>query len=133
CSEAGSKCTDTASVKCESCQITVDKTVAKDDNCDGTADGAFTDSLTQDINECVVYRICVSNPGTEDLNTVVVSDTNPPGGTLSFGTVPAGTSNTCMFIPKDAQNPGSTCTGGHCVCPGSGTTTDTATLTGTCS
>src|SRR5262249_13934447 len=111
----------------------IDKTVAKDDNCDGTAEGTFASSLTRDIDKCVVYRICVDNTGDQDVNTVVVSDTNPPGGTLNFGTVAAHTSNTCMFIPKDEKSPGSTCTGGHCTCPATGTTTDTATLTGTCS
>lgn len=50
-----------ASVSAWDCRIEVDKTVAPDDDCDGVADGAFTDSVSQDIEECVVYRICVSN------------------------------------------------------------------------
>src|SRR5260221_89237 len=129
CTKAGSDCSDGASVDCETCQISVDKTVAKDDNCDGTADSAFTDTVTQDSAKCIVYKICVTNSGTGDVNNVMVGDTTPPGGTLNFGTVAAGVT-TCQLLPTDAKV--GTCTGGTCVCPAPGTTTDTATLTGPC-
>src|SRR5260221_597211 len=125
CTKAGSDCTDDASVTCETCQISVDKTVAKDDNCDGSADGVFTDSVTQDITKCIVYKICVSNPGTMAVDNVMVTDSFPPGGTLNFGTVAAG-ATTCKLIPTDAKV--GTCSGGACACPAGGTTQDTATV-----
>ncbi len=77
----------------DGCQIAVDKTVAKDDDCDGVADATavFGDSITQDIDKCVVYKVCVSNAGTMDVHDVQVTDTIPPGGTLNFGTVPTST------------------------------------------
>lgn len=97
------------------CSLTIAKTVARDDDCDGTADGAFTDSVTQDAGECVVYRICVTNNGQQDVSTVIVNDTGlgGTGGTLSFGTVIVGDTE-CQLIPTDA--PVGDCAGGSCVC-----------------
>jgi uncharacterized repeat protein (TIGR01451 family) len=130
CTQPGSNCSDKASVTCEACQITVDKTVAADNNCDGIADVAFANSVTQDSAKCVVYKICVNNSGTEAVDNVQVTDSSPPGGTLNFGTVPFGGLGPCQLVPTDAKI--GDCSAGTCICPAPGTTTDTATLTGTC-
>ena len=130
CTQPGSTCSDNATVTCDTCKITVDKQVAKDDDCNGVADGAFGDAITQDFSKCVVYRICVHNTGTESVTGVMVGDSSPPGGTLDFGTVVAG-ANPCQLIPTDVSA-GTTCSDGTCACPALGLTTDTATLTGTC-
>src|SRR5262249_23294929 len=57
------------------------------------------------------------------------TDTSPPGGTLNFGTL-AGGASSCQLVPTDAKV--GTCSGGTCICPAPGLTTDTATLTGAC-
>ena len=55
--------------------MNIEKTVAQDDDCNGTADdpSSWAPSVTQDRDKCVVYRICVENTGTEDLSGITVS------------------------------------------------------------
>src|SRR5206468_1031344 len=131
CTKAGSNCSDTASVGCQSCQVSIDKTVAKDDNCDGTADdpNSFADSVTQDAAKCVVYKICVANTGQQDLTGVTVTDTGGPGGSLTFNTVAAGATS-CQLIPTTAAV--GNCTGGTCVCTAVSGTDTAAITTATC-
>src|SRR6266404_6088248 len=114
CDDGNNVDTDNCNNICQpKCEVSIEKTVAKDDNCDGTADSAFSDSVTQDSSKCVVYQICVNNTGAQDLTGVMVTDTGGPGGTLDFGTVTAGT-NPCKLIPTNAAV--GNCSGGTCVC-----------------
>lgn len=56
--------------------ISLDKTQAVDNDCDGTADGAFTDATVQaEPGECVIYRLAASNTGSI---TVANAETNDP-------------------------------------------------------
>jgi uncharacterized repeat protein (TIGR01451 family) len=115
CQRAASDCSDDANVDCQSCSLEVTKMVALDDNCDGTANGAFSDSVTQEANECVVYEICVENTGQQNLTGVTVNDTGAggTGGSLNFGTVNAGATE-CQRIPTTAAV--GDCSGGTCLC-----------------
>jgi len=40
----------------------------------------FSNSVTQDATECVVYQICVNNTGGQDLTGVIVTDTGGSAG-----------------------------------------------------
>lgn len=100
------------------CSIDIEKKVALDDNCDGVPNGSFLDTVTQDIDQCVVYEICVSNTGAQDLNDVVVIDPDL-GVTISFGDIPFSLTppvTECRYITEDA--PASECTADPdaCVC-----------------
>jgi hypothetical protein len=115
CDFAESDCQDTAQVACLTCEADIRKTVALDDNCDGTPDGAFQDSVTQNTGECVVYEICVFNNGEQTLNAagVQVSDIHLGVVNHDFGTIPSGQS-VCLQVPS--QIPASACPGGQCLC-----------------
>lgn len=109
------------------CSVTIAKTVAADDDCDGTADGDFVESVTQEYDQCVVYRICVTNPVTasgatyasDNLLGVTVSDEHL-GATLNFGDIsggqaPAAATTVCKYIPF---SPATACRAdpARCVC-----------------
>lgn len=115
CDDAASDCSDDAEVICVDCSVDIEKTVALDDDCDGVADGPFSDYVLQVEDECVVYKICVENTGGVDLNTsgVEVDDDILGIVALNFGTLtPAQVA--CLEIPS--QGSASDCTGGSCVC-----------------
>lgn len=58
--------------------LTLVKTQALDAACDGTADGAYTTgNLDAKPGACVLYQITVTNVGSADATSVVVSDTTP--------------------------------------------------------
>jgi hypothetical protein len=112
---------------CCPCSIKIEKTVAPDVNCDGTADSAFVDSVTVNPTECVVYQICVTNTGDVDatvppdvpqpVDGVQVSDTHLGVVTASFGTIQPGAANqVCKQIPAAITAAECTGPGGTCVC-----------------
>ena len=111
CLETGSDCDDTANVACVGCSVDIQKTVALDSNCDGTAEGPFVDSVTQDEGQCVVYQICVANTGDQDLIDfdfgVKVDDATLGVVDLDFGILPVGSPAVCRIIPVDV--PASNC------------------------
>jgi trimeric autotransporter adhesin len=77
------------------------KEQALDANCDGIADSAFsaaTVSTGAVPGACVRYRITVTNNGTVDVTTVVVSDAMP-AYTTYHATVPAATSQGTVSAP----------------------------------
>jgi uncharacterized repeat protein (TIGR01451 family) len=68
--------------------LTLDKVQSLDETCDGIADGAYgTGSLSAKPGACVLYKITVTNVGSADATSVVVSDATPSYTLLS--TLPA--------------------------------------------
>jgi hypothetical protein len=118
CDDPESICEDSATVDCLSCQVEIEKTVARDDDCDGTPDSTFENSQTQDVEECLIYQICVTNTGEQDLNTtgVQVSDTDLGIVDLDFGSIANGTDPVCKLIPTDAPAEACTADPDACVC-----------------
>jgi hypothetical protein len=107
---------------CPPCQVQITKTVAPDIACDTIADTGFSDFVTVVQDECVVYEICVTNTGDQDLNAngVEVSDTHLGIVSLNFGTILIGAPEVCKLIPSSAgadncDGP-STDTFGSCEC-----------------
>lgn len=126
------------------CSVSIDKTVALDANCDGTADGPFTNSVTEPYDQCVVYRICVTNPVTastaqfasDNLLGVTVSDDHL-GATLDFGDIlggraPATPNTECQYIPADAPATACLTDPARCVCEDVEGTNTAVIDTGTC-
>jgi trimeric autotransporter adhesin len=65
--------------------LRVDKTQALDNNCDGTADTAFTSGVqNQRPGGCIMYRIVTTNQGAGAATCVVLSD-NIPAGNVTRG------------------------------------------------
>jgi hypothetical protein len=106
--------------------VIITKTVAPDDGsgggtaCDGVADGPFVESVTVDQTTCVVYQICVTNTGSQVLNSNGVKVSDPVLGTvnLDFGTIAPGV-EVCKQAPGVMAAP--SCTGGSpggtsCIC-----------------
>jgi hypothetical protein len=102
---------------CCPCAIDIDKQVAPDDNCDGTADGAFSDLEQQQFDQCVVYRICVTNTsgtgaGVNDrpqvIEDVFVDDTHLGIDDADFGNLDPGQEE-CRLVPSEA--PATECPG----------------------
>jgi len=116
---------DETTAPCCECQIQITKEIAKDNDCDGDADEAFSSSVTQLENLCLVYRICVTNslidgvcsvttstPCTlssdcpagevciiaETINNVLVNDDLPAVSDADFGDI-APDSTVCRNIP----------------------------------
>ncbi|MGH2688436.1 MAG: hypothetical protein ACRDKW_06475, partial [Actinomycetota bacterium] len=114
---------------CCPCAIEITKQVAPDDNCDGTADGAFSDSVLQDQGECVVYEICVTNTSDDGANpgdhaqvieNVLVDDNDIGITGADFGDLDPG-EEVCKLVPSEA--PATDCPGpsgdlsdDNCVC-----------------
>jgi hypothetical protein len=110
-------CEDTAEVRCISpCSVIIDKKVAPDVTCDGTPDSAFVDNVVQNVGECVIYQICVTNTGSQTLNAagVQVSDAHLGIVNLNFGTINPGAPAVCMLVPTQA--PATNCPNGTCLC-----------------
>lgn len=80
-------------------QVRLVKEQALDANCDGTADGAFSQvQIAAAPGACVRYRITATNEGTSNVLTLVISDSTPAntryhvgagGCPGTFGTAPA--------------------------------------------
>ncbi len=92
-----------ASASAWECQVKLEKKVALDADCNGQADdaGGFVDSLSPDVDECVVYRFCVTNSSggqPQDLSDVLVSDEKLGLVDLDFGTVAVGATE-CKYFP----------------------------------
>jgi trimeric autotransporter adhesin len=67
--------------------LRVDKTQALDNNCDGTADTAFTSGVqNQRPGGCIMYRIVTTNQGAGAATCVVLSD-NIPAGNVTRGPI----------------------------------------------
>jgi hypothetical protein len=112
---------------CCPCAIEITKNVALDDNCDGTADGAFSPSVLQDQGECVVYEICVTNtsdgnPGDHPqvIEGVLVDDNDIGITGADFGDLDPG-EEVCKLVPSEV--PATDCPGDsgdlsddNCVC-----------------
>jgi hypothetical protein len=88
--------------------------VALDDNCDGTADGPFGESVTQDAGECVVYEICVTNTAADQtLENVVLNDADI--GIVDFPVEDLSPGETqCFFVASEI--PAADCEGDICIC-----------------
>ncbi len=77
------------------------KEQALDANCDGIADGAFSNaniSAGAAPGACVRYRITITNIGTSDVVTVVLSDATPANTTYHTA-VPASSSQGAITVP----------------------------------
>ncbi len=131
CDDGNSNNADTCRNDCTPppppCSVIIAKTVAPDDGtgggtaCDGTADGPFVESVTVDQTTCVVYQICVTNTGSQVLNSNGVKVSDPVLGTvnLDFGTIAVGAPPVCKLAPGVFTAPN--CTGGNpagtsCLC-----------------
>jgi cysteine-rich repeat protein len=130
CDDGNAVDTDTCRNNCtppRECSVRIAKTVAPDDGsgggtaCDGVADGPFVEAVTVDQTTCVVYQICVTNTGLQDLNGNGVKVSDPVLGTVNFdfGTIAVGAPAVCKLAPGVITAP--TCTGGNpagtsCLC-----------------
>ena len=81
----------------------MEKSVAVDDNCDGLADGPFQESVTQDVGECVVYEICVTNTGDQDISDIEITD--PLLGTFTIPGPLAPGQTECLNVPVPVPAP----------------------------
>ncbi|CAN5423345.1 NEW3 domain-containing protein [soil metagenome] len=64
--------------------LTLEKVQALDADCDGTAEGSYTiGNLSAKPGQCVMYKITVTNVGSADATSVVVSDATPTYTKLS--------------------------------------------------
>jgi hypothetical protein len=116
------------------CNVEIEKTVALDDDCDGYEnEGAvFADDVTQELDECVAYRICVTNTSAgqpQALESVSVMDHTvaPAGNTLWFGTVAVGATE-CQdlgtiagddrFVCRDVEGTNTAIVGAQCAVDG---------------
>ena len=84
-------------------QLRLVKTAAIDVGCDGTADEAFATDASTDAKpqECVIWRIVITNEGTADADQVIVTDT-----------IPAYTDYVADSMESGAGNAGTTATPG---------------------
>jgi uncharacterized repeat protein (TIGR01451 family) len=93
-------------------QVRLDKTVAYDKGCDGTADGAFEANLTSQVapNECAIWQIKVENQGDADALNVIVRDKVPAFSTfvatslrycIDLGCTPATVTTEGKFVNPD--------------------------------
>jgi hypothetical protein len=125
----GSVCEDFADVYCETCSVrTHNIEAALDEDCDGIADGAFSKipgtgpfdgerTLTE--TDCVVFQICVSNDGQQDLTNVAFSDTITGASAVSTDDIASGGGDSCRLIPTNT--PTSVCSDGpECTANGAG-------------
>ena len=97
-----------------SCNLDLEKTVALDDNCDGVPNGPFQEQVDQDINECVVYQVCVHNTGQQALDNVVITDPEL-GITVTIPSVAPGATE-CRLLPGQALTNTGSCASGSCQC-----------------
>ena len=81
------------------------KEQALDANCDGIADGAFSNaniSAGAAPGACVRYRVTITNIGTSDVVTVVLSDATP-ANTTYHAAVPASSSQGAITAPTNGS------------------------------
>ncbi len=85
--------TDTTTVQPGNVQLT--KTQAPDRDCNGTAESGFVSTeLSAKPGECLIYKVTLTNLGTQPVSNAVISDTTPSFTTYvanSASVTPAGT------------------------------------------
>jgi len=74
-------------------QVRLDKSVAVDTDCDGTADTGFLPVQTTGVEpgQCVIWQVIAENQGSVDANNVLISDAIP-----AFSTYVANSLNYCL-------------------------------------
>jgi hypothetical protein len=104
---------DRATFDCPGCNVDIEKDVAADTDCDGEPDNPdpdpFSPSVTVAQTECVVYRICVTNTGEQDLDTSgvkvqdMIDEVELGIGIVDFGTIQPD-DTVCVEIPGIESN-----------------------------
>ncbi|MBI3833811.1 MAG: DUF4215 domain-containing protein [Planctomycetes bacterium] len=124
CDDGNNVDTDSCRNNCtlSGCSVTIAKTVAPDEDCNGIPDSAFVDDVTVDKIECVIYKVCITNAGGADAQSLNASDVtlndSHIGITnalhLDFGTLAPG-QTACKEIPSTTI-PADSCPNGQCIC-----------------
>jgi len=89
-------------------QVRIDKTVAVDALCDGTADTAFAAIQTVSIEpgQCAIWQVVAENQGAADAYNVIITDAIPPFSDYEPSSLIYCLSNGCLLdsIPDDVSD-----------------------------
>jgi len=85
-------------------QVRLEKLVAYDAACDGTADGAFETSLPDEVapGECAIWQITAENQGDAPANNVIIQDGAPTYTTFEAGSLRYQLGSGTESTPSDA-------------------------------